>query len=446
MAEPLPAFLWERDALVEHYGARRYLYGRWDQLFGCWVTDRDQRPRSLYPSWPLVDASGRLCLGYSSASCLGTDVDDVDDECPDAGPFWRDGVQAPADLAALDLRCTAETLFQRYVDLIPCPIRTVVGRFGEWQWLILSMIWREQAVADFLRAELDGIGPGFVAACLAMNGAERLTSAERSGLCRRIMFDKRETLIPGVGETCSPRSAVAVFGKLQPDAWRARTCRDLLAILSDRSKARIISRDHALTPGTIEVLRRLPGWICTGNLPRLLDGLEDVADVERGLVALVERVEGDAGDLRDAVVRSLRHVRTGDQLVSKIEDWNTRIGEMRGVPAPPFPSAGPLRALSSAGMIRAEALRMQNCIVHYLPEVIAGRVYFYHWDAAEQACVMLTRTRSRGWRMSDCLGIRNESLAASTVARIRASVRAGFPPTRRRRRSSLCSAQLTLPL
>ena len=451
MAEAIPPFLWERDVLVEQYGARRYLYGRWDRRFGCWMTDCRAPARSFYPPWALVNASGRLCLGHSNEPARR---DDDDDEWFDRYAIYTDPVELstwcfgdyPADGATTsEMHDSAEHLFQRYVDLIPLAIRRTAGAFGMWQWVILSMIWDEPAFADFLRTELDVIGPGFVAACLVINGADRLRPVERADLCRRIMFGKRDGLIPGFPATCSPKTAVAAFGRFKPDALSIRTCRDLLGVLSDRSKAKIIARSRALTPGMVRLLNRLPGWICTGNLSRLLVELEDVPSIGQAFARLAERVERDANELREPVQRSLRQVRNSDHLVAAIESWNERISHLADFPAPPFPSAGPLRPLSSARMMRSEARRMGNCIASYVPEVLSGHVYFYCWDATERGCIMLQRHARSAWRLGDCLGIGNAALTAPTQARIRAAVRAALRPPPRRHISRR-HEQLILPL
>ena len=292
------------------------------------------------------------------------------------------------------------------------------------------MIWDNPAFADFLGVELDSIGPGFVAACLVMHAADQLTSSERSDLCRRIMFGKRLDLIPGVRETCSPRSAIAVFGGLRPDELSMRTCQALLGVLCDRGKARFVARGQPLTLATIRLLDRLPPWACTGNLPALLGDLDDAPSIETEFVELVERVEQEAEGLRTAVRRSLSQARNRDRLVAAIRSWNARIDETVGFPAPPFPAAGALCPLSSAEMLRSEARRMRNCIANYLPDILAGRVYFYRWDAAEPATIMLERRASGEWRLEEYLGLDNDDLTEPTRARIRAAVQAAIAPPR----------------
>jgi hypothetical protein len=139
MPDPDFPFLWERDVLVEQYGGRRYLYGRWDRRFGCWIADDDEPLRPCYPSWKLVDARGRLCLGYSGAPDLWLDADDRPGECSDFRVTYSDpfefstgcfGDYPVYDTTMAELNDTAEDLFQRYVALIPFAIRQAAGAFG----------------------------------------------------------------------------------------------------------------------------------------------------------------------------------------------------------------------------------------------------------------------------------------------------------------------------
>ena len=407
MAEPVSPFVWARDALVEQYGSRQYLYGRWDCLFGCWSID-GARLKSFHPRWRLVDASGRLCWGHSRNQGPGNGLEHPVSEI--AGP--------------------AADCFQQYVDLIPLAIRRVGGAFGAWQWVILSMIWDTPAFADFLAAELQGIGPGFVAASLVMNGADKLASEERSDLCRRIMSTKRTDLIPGIPRDCSAKAIVSALGKLPVGSLSAGTWRGLLEIVSDSSKAKIAGHCRALTPGIIRLLYRLPAWMCTGLPARLLPELGDKDHDIRQLGALAVQVDHDATGSRGSVVRSLAQARDRAHLLDLVQGWTVRIRETIGFPAPPFLLAGPLQPLSSAEMLRSEGQRMRNCIANYLPRVMEDRAYFYRWDAEEPACVMLARTRHGAWRLHECLGEGNRQLTEATKAQVSAAVRAALEPLR----------------
>ncbi|HME25827.1 MAG TPA: hypothetical protein VKI44_31590 [Acetobacteraceae bacterium] len=407
MAEPVSAFFWARDALVEQYGSRQYLYGRWDCLFGCWSIDRADL-KSFYPPWKLVDAAGRLCWGHPRNQDMGN------------------GLEHPVSAIAGP---TADFL-EQYADLIPLAIRRVAGAFEAWQWVILSMIWDMPAFADFLAAELDGIGPSFVAASLVMNGADKLASEERSDLCRRIMSAKRTDLIPGIPPDCSAKAVASALGKLPLGSLSAGTWRGLLEIVSDSSKAKIAGHCRVLTPGMIRLLYRLPAWMCTGLPARLLPELGDHDHDIRQLGALAVQVDHDATGSRGSVVRSLAQAKDRAHLLDLVQAWTVRIRETTGFPETPLLSAGPLQPLSSAEMLRSEGQRMRNCIASYLPRVMEGRAYFYRWDAEEPACVMLARTRHGAWRLHECLGEGNRQLTEATKAQVSAAVRAALEPLR----------------
>jgi hypothetical protein len=405
MAESVSAFSWARDALVEQCGSRQYLYGRWDCRFGCWSIDRVGL-KSFHPPWKLVDAAGRLCWGQTRNQ--------------DPGNGLEHQVSAIAGPAA--------DFLQQYANLIPLAIRRVAGTFGAWQWVIMSMICDRPAFADFLAAELQGIGPGFVAASLVLNGADKLTSEERSDLCRRIMSAKRADLIPGIPPDCPAKAVVSALGKLPLGSLSAGTWRGLLEIVSDASKAKIAGHCRVLTPGMIRLLYRLPAWMCTGLPARLLPEFGDHDHDIRQLGVLAVQVDHDAAGSRGSVVRSLAQAKDRAHLLDLVQGWTVRIRETTGFPAPPFLSAGPLQPLSSAEMLRSEGQRMRNCIASYLPKVMAGRAYFYRWDAEEPACVMLRRTALGAWGLHECLGEANRQLTETTRARVSAAVRAALEP------------------
>jgi hypothetical protein len=433
-------FVWDHDALVEQYGSRRYVYGRWDRLFGCWTSDRHQPARRFDPPWALVDPLGRLCIGYSDANALWADPGDGD-------PAARPAMPLPAADGAAGY-------FQRYADLIPLTIRRIVGPFGRWQWVLLSMIWAEPDFTAFLRTELRAVGPGFVIACLAMNRAADLRPQERAALCRRIMHDKREQLIPGLSETRVPATAVALLAASGQELATAEACGALLAVLSDPDKAKTLARGTRLTPALIALLHRLPPWLCTGNLPTMLAAAEDLPPVGQALQTLANMVEPDDTDMQAKVYRALRQVKAVQRLPAVIKGWISRIRERPGVPPPPFPQTGSLVPLSSAALVRAEGRRMRNCIAGYLPEIIAGTSYFYRWDSAEPGCIRLRRDAGGPWRLDACLGIANASLSTANERRLRAALRTALrrpepapaPQAKRTRRVRPSGAQLTLPL
>jgi len=101
------------DILMEDgpYGSR--LYGRWDNQFGCWRSSPEGLV-SVRPDVPFLGRHGRWL-----------EPDGERDEC------WH------ASRAAL----------AGYFSLIPTYVRRVAAPFGQRQWEMLEMIWRDPRYA-----------------------------------------------------------------------------------------------------------------------------------------------------------------------------------------------------------------------------------------------------------------------------------------------------------
>jgi hypothetical protein len=311
------------------------------------------------------------------------------------------------------------------------------------------LAWDTPAFGDFLEAERRGAGPGFVAACLVIHRADRLARAERAALGRRIMSDRREALIPGLGRALAPRLAVALLASLPAATLTPEVCEDFLVLMTDPAKSGLLRRGQPLTAPMLRVLRRLPAWICTGNLPRLLADLEPDDAFASAFFGLVRVVERDWRDQCDALRQSLRQARDAEHLPALVTRWQVRLQERAALPPPPFSEDAVLKPLSTAPMLRAEALRMRNCIASYLPEIACGDAYFYAWNGFERACILLRRRASGGWCLGEALGVANAPLSAETERRIRAAIQARLNPAakpqpRRARAPRRVAAQLTL--
>ena len=65
---------------------------------------------------------------------------------------------------------------------------------------------------------------------------------------------------------------------------------------------------------------------------------------------------------------------------------------------------------------------MRNCVGSRIRDVMGGDIYFYHWDGAEPATVMLGRDPWGGWRVKEALGFDDGLLSNQTECAIRTFV------------------------
>jgi hypothetical protein len=421
-----PDFDLTADALVERYRSHTFIYGRWDRLFGCWqITDRRAGPSAFMPRWPLLDRTGALSF-HNKPVEVGEEWDEMflqqKSYFHDAEWEAHWSYDVPIDETATPaIDMAAEDAFQRYIDLIPTRIRRLIGPFGNWQWVVLSMVWDTPAFEAFLGNEPTRSGPGFVASCLALSNADVLTRSDRRALCRQIMFDKRADIIRRFASDCrASAAAVKCLSKLEATTLDRASCVEWLDLLHDPDKEKVLHHHPALTPSNLRLLSRLPSWACSILLLRRLvkspGHVRELAlDLLRDLGALVE---SHPPETKRSIRSSLKRSEDGAHLVDILLGWRHRIGERAPFPPAPISEIGHLSPLTSANMMKREALRMHNCVVDYIPSVLMGTHYFYHWSGAESATISLERNSKSRWQLAKSVGIANHELSSSTSNQI----------------------------
>lgn len=125
-----PRYRWTSHALVEEIANVRYVYGRWDTLFGIWKMDSmSGQSIELLPCWSVLDISGR----WQPARNVSYAHKDS------AHTFSR----TPGFHAE-------NAVFSAYFSLIPSSIRLLASRFKNYQWLVLDLIWQVPMFMEIL--------------------------------------------------------------------------------------------------------------------------------------------------------------------------------------------------------------------------------------------------------------------------------------------------------
>jgi hypothetical protein len=397
-----------------------YVYGRWNRLFGCWQSDeRGWHAKTFTPHWPLLDKFGRLAMADADASPIDEYDEGALQELSYYDPlelqvYWGDSVIV--DDTGRTSAPDVEDFFQRYSDLIPIELRRIAGAFGSWQWIVLLIIRDMPEFECFLRSELHGKGPGFVAACLALAGANKLSRPEQNELCRRIMFEKRAHLIANLAGEHHGTIALKLLSKLDVEASSAEFRTHLLNITGDPVKSRIASHVRALTFPILWWINQLPSWACSIKL------LECLAEYSGGhdLVALCRFVENNCPDQKRNIGRALRDARNGEHLLALVDTLHARLVDKIPFPLPPMAANGRLQPITAARMMRVEASFMRNCLGGLARSVVDGSRYFYRWEGSEPATVCLARNPLGRWELDTALGENNKPLTLKTKVEIEA--------------------------
>ena len=386
-----PRYRFIRDGLIEEWPDRRYLFGRWGKLFGCWEKD-------------LITDSVREVVAEGRVTRRGTIVyAESRTHLPmlPRRPHW------PTRLA----RRAAQTAFTEYFSEIPSETLAASRPFGPHQWVALDLMWQIPQLLPFLTAEAAGCRLNYVFACLALADASNLPRNRRRDLACAILTRRRHELLTDLSGLPWTKSGVQVLYRTGIWPLEAERYRELARAMTHPSLAKILRHTGEIDPSAPRLLMRLPREL----------RLQNLFDIGRAFQSLPEMFDEIYDALHkmprtglDRAVESLKTVEDWYDFQVWCERWRSRAFDDHPFPPPPIPGDDLLHPICCNVELRQEGRRMRHCVADYAREVIDGLAYFYHWRGQEKATVMLHNDRERGWMLDTALGFRNGELVPIT--------------------------------
>lgn len=414
-----------RTALIEEVGSRTFIFGRWDCQFGAWITSGDRKQGTEWlPSFPLFNANGRSAIGADTVDHLPDD--DAEPIVGEAYPLDRHvRCNGPEYVTATYLvegkRDEDVALaFAGYCELIPKPIRKLVGPFGKWQWPLLKGIGEVEGLFDFLETELKCFGTGYVAACLILGDDQLADRQSRCKLLERVMRDRRTELLRSLTWRRWSKAGVRALSRFDATSAEGFDFDILMSCMDDPCRAKIISQAGSITPTMIRQFKRLPDCLCQ---PSMFDALRDDGIEPKVSALLGYGIKPPPIGLQRRMSQSLRQIRNLD-LDDWLETWGPEVLAHLPFPVPPFEGTELLQPIKSVEEMRREARLMQNCLdqVTSLNAVMFGQRYFYRWLGIERATVSFSRRPDRQgiytWRRGIMAGVANGELSSITKRQI----------------------------
>lgn len=405
-------FRFTRLSLVEEIGNTRYVYGLWSQFFGFWKIDlANNVSKEFIPTWRLFDDKG---IWLSQA-----ETRKVSNICSGNGLASKWLYEADAAFAGL------------FSD-IPRQIRSVVTPMGRHQGLALDLIWHEPELAPFIDEEYFNGTEQYVFACLALSSTADLNRSDRKDLARQILRSKRSELISRLaGQPCD-QSAINVLYKFKGDLERPAVYKALLDLMGNPETAKILRHATKVTPQLVKILLEMPSSLQHSILgPFILRALvKDIDELgifeswlsnngNNRLCIIIGILEVSSETFLSQVLNSLGEIRSLDDVIWWTKRWFIRLMSRYKFPSPPFPQSENLVPITSAEDIVEEARAMNNCLDTLIGDVLAGHTFFYRWNGAERATVMLNSVPDFGWMPTEALGLSNRPVASSTELEIR---------------------------
>jgi len=371
---------WTSEGLCERSGSDAILYSYWDRPFACTVQRQHRDPQDLLPDWPMLDApdygrraGDRSVLAHHPRT-LGTGIA--------AGPG-------------------AETALGDYLATLPRLLTELAAPFGAQQWLVLDLFRRSHGLWQCFQRQTALGRLGALSLSLELFcSAGRTAPRQRQAFAEFLTRETRETVLQRfLHKTPSP-ALLATLERLPPGcglldnrdikaalAPGAKTdAREELARLEDRCAAAILA-DTDWTG-----MADMKGLIKSGiALPRL------IATIKAGLRNLT-------ASERPAALRSLQKLRAPQALQWWLAHWTMLASRSRSFPAAPIPPRPVLTPIGDAATLAQESRRMRNGVDRFLADILAGDLYFYHFDGRPAATICLAATGSGDWVLLDALG------------------------------------------
>jgi hypothetical protein len=395
-------YRFEQGTLLEELDGRRYVYGLWDNLFGCWEVDASSHTSSeIVPTWIPLNERGvwrdHLDIRFEDAVQFGCLF----------SPKWR---------------YEANAAFAAFFSSIPTRIRGVVAPLGRHQWVALDMIWQVPEFAHFLDDELFNGSQQYVLACLALANAAFLSRADRRDLATSIMQAKRTDMLSNLSGQIVSRKSLRLLYKLGEHPCDREVYSGLLNITNQENHSKALSHADAIDPEILELVCGLPEKFLIANLARILFDdpktcrlllpRDNAGSNFQTVIDLYPRL---SRQWRDRTMSSLAAVPDADALIAWGDQWSARLIEILRFPSPPFEATPHLTPLTTAADMQREGRDMQNCVSGMIGRVVAGEVYFYRAACAEPATVMVEKSRDSRWRFAEARGYDNQPLPSQTL-------------------------------
>ncbi len=385
---------WTSEGLAERSGSDAIVYSYWDRPFACTIRRQHREPQDVVPAWPVFDAPdyGRLAEEKSFLAhhprTLGTGIA--------AGPG-------------------AEAALNGYLATLPRLLTRLAAPFGTHQWLVLDLFRRSGELWKLFHRQTALGRLGTLSLMLELFcAAGRTAPKQRQNFAEFLTLSCRETvLLRFLGKQPSP-SLLAALERFPPgiDLLDEGAIKSALAQGAETPPPDSLTRLEARLTNAILAET---GWAEMADVPALIDkGVSLprlIATINTGLRNLTDSE-------RPAALRGLRRANAPQSLQWWLSHWTMLAGRSRNFPEPPVPPTPILIPIATTQALHLESRRMRNGVDRFLDDVLAGDLYFYHFDGDPAATICLAATGSGDWVLLDAMGADGARLQDEAYAEI----------------------------
>lgn len=371
---------WTREGLLERCGSDAVVYAYWDQPFACTIRRQHREDQDFLPDWPLLDApdygrhAGDRSVLAHHPRALGTGIA--------AGPG-------------------AETALSEYLATLPRLLTRLAAPFGAQQWLLLDLFRRSADLWKRVHQQTALGRLGTLSLTLELfSVAGRTAPRQRQNFAEFVTLSTRETVLHRFLGKWPPAQLLASLERLPPGTplLEERAFKNALTPASDTAAADELARLEQRLTATV--------LADTGRVD--MDNIRALLDKGVALPRLIATINAGLRNLseseRPAALRGLSQIHAPQPLQWWLAHWTMLAGRSRSFPEPPVPPSPQLLPLTNAAALSQESRRMRNGVDRFLADVLAGDLYFYHFDGEPAATLCLAATARGDWLLLDVLG------------------------------------------
>jgi hypothetical protein len=391
---------WTGGGLTERSGENAVVYCYWDQPFGCRIERQHREAEDFLPDWPVLDApeygrtAGEISVLAHHPKTLGTGVA--------AGPG--------ADKALHD-----------FIGALPRILVHLASPFGAQQWLLLDLFRRSPGLWRKVHQQTALGRLGALSLTLELFcAAGRTRPQQRQEFARFLSDTTRETVLRRYLGQC-PEPAVLALLEQVPPGTGMLDHRALKSALNQKGDLADLKELVRLKAEKTKAVLAETDW------PEMVQ-IESLLEKGLSLARIIHTIQSGLKNLteteRPGALKALKQVAVPQSLQWWLARWTTLANRSREFPSPPIPPASLLSPLQTAAALEEENRRMRNNVAWYLPEVLSGDLYFYHWDGHPAATLCLAASGNGDWMLLDALGEDGTPIHDEALAEIIAAVQA----------------------
>ncbi len=418
------------DALVERKGAIRYIYGRWDRIFGAWRVRGDDVVQSYTPSFPLVLPCGEP-EGLPGWFNSKTEPDIEWDEP------WGWGDLEDHSFTLFNIGDTSDReVLKQFTQLIPSGVRALIGKIrnSKNQWRAASAICRDPTLFALLSHEIFTVGTGYAEFCLSQSN----TSASAPSACaiflRRALTHPRRGLISELVGAHVPAAIVSIVGRLRETEFLTQETRDAIRTIAAHPDAiRLLGNCETVSCAALSIFAKsLPEFrhakffreLIARNARAIDDGdacqRRQEADFDPEFADM--QYDDDAADEANLGTAAVIYRRILDDQARLPEKWRQTLHSRIAVSTSstdlldavchflakhvgfdvPWPGDVQFMPIKTRTELRRAALLYRNCAESRISELLGGHAAMYLAISPRPAMIEVRPlTENRSWRISD---------------------------------------------